>query len=285
MRREYAALGRPGLRIYAVSLQGASFETRALGPIVARSGPAARGFCNHLTVVLDGALILRRGAEHEVPSRSLVAESGTPWDERWEGRRFACVVWEWSEAFGPPVAAPSDARLNGVDAGRVERLFEALAGGGARGAAGAALAVEAGALARSFGVDLPPWREELLAETPPGAQALADLLNGSFSALDRKPMWVDLEGGAELSERHLRRRLRALGDWLDIPHGGFRERLRVLRATAATTLLGAPGATLEHVAASVGYSSARALALALREEGLGGHDEIRALARGERPRG
>ncbi len=282
VRHRYAALTRPGLRIYALSLQGTSFETRALGPLVTGSVPGGR--LGSITVVLDGELIRRRGNERAHSARSLFIDSSSPWDERWEGRRFACVVWDWNESFGSVNGGPADARLSAVDTDRVARLFDTLMGDAARGPAGTALALEAGALARSFGVDLPPWREDLLAEAPPRGQALADLLNQSFSALDQKPMWIDLEGGAALSERHLRRRLTALGDWLVMPTG-FRERLRLLRVHGAVRLLGAPGATMEHVARSVGYGSARALALALRAEGLGSHREIRALLRGDRPRG
>lgn len=273
VRYRYTALTRPGLRIYAMSLQGTSFDTRALGPL------ATHDRClGTFTVVLDGELIRRRGNEWALTPQSLFIDTSLPWDERWEGRRFACVVWEWDESFGPVTGAPADARLGAADTERVARLFDLLMGGAARGPAGAALALEAGALVRSFGVDLPPWREDLLAEAPTSGQALADLLNQSFCALDQKPMWIDLEGRGALSERHLRRRLTALADWLVMPNG-FRERLRLLRIHSAVRLLGAPGATLEHVARSVGYGSARALALALRAEGLGSHREIRALLR------
>jgi hypothetical protein len=259
-------------------MDGSRFDTRALGGIAERNGPAARGLRSHLTVVLDGALILRRDHERDLGERELVGESDTAWDERWEGRRFACVVWEWDATVAPLLERPSDARLTHSDICRVQRVFDALMMG-ARGPAAAALAVDAGALAQCFGIDLPNWNERSLGPTPPGAQALGDLLSDAFCSLDEKPMWTDLEGGAERSERQLRRRLKLLGDWVDVPGGAYRERLRLLRACGAATLLGAAGVSVEHVARSVGYGSARALALALREQGLGTHEQIRAVIR------
>ena len=73
-----------------------------------------------------------------------------------------------------------------------------------------------------------------------------------------------------MSARQARRRLAAAGQWLPAysrPEA-WRRQLRLIRASLAASFLTRRDASLEQVARSLGYGSARALLLALAQEGL-----------------
>jgi AraC-like DNA-binding protein len=279
--RTFVGLRRPGLRLYAVQLDGTIFDSRPLQAMMARhtSGYASGGewLVGQVTVVLAGAMVIRRGdREVEVPEQSYFCEGKEPWDERWQGRHFACLVLEWGRDFGPPLQGRDGGVVRSAEAALARQIHAELLHGDSRGEAGAMLLQRARGLAALLGVGLPPWDPARLREEPRGAQALADRLSEALSHLEQQPMWVDFASPEGQSERQLRRRLIELTEWLEVPEGSLRQRLVSTRLTAAATLLAAPGAQIEAVARAVGYRSSQALATALRQHELPSPSELRA---------
>lgn len=273
VERAYAGLQRPGLRVYVVGTRGFAFDTALLGSAMQSAHPSPqRGLVGQLTIPLLGQMELRGGGKSlAIRTGEIALDPPRGWNERWDPSGFQALVIEWTEEHGSPVPAIETSILGARDRARVSAFVQALTRGELRGAGAAQATSEVLAIFASTGVPLHPADPRALcAGQPPGAQRFADALGAALSGLDRAPAWVDLEGSMGLSERQLRRVMRAMGGWL-APYSepsGWRRSLRRSRAIAAAGFLGAKGMTLERIARSLGYGSSRALLLALRQAGL-----------------
>lgn len=116
------------------------------------------------------------------------------------------------------------------------------------------------------------------------ARRLWSALGTFYDRFELNPSLAQLGALAELSERQSNRLVR---DWLvrfGLPSESWRALTLRWRLKAAVLLLSSQGLTVSEVAAAVGYSSAEALAAALRAERLRSPRAIRELfATGTRP--
>jgi AraC-like DNA-binding protein len=110
---------------------------------------------------------------------------------------------------------------------------------------------------------------ELAAPLPAAAHDLASAMSASLSNLQGRPMMIDLEHRLARSARQLRRAVAAFHRYYDFPGGTSWHRiLHWWRLSMATSLMTAPTATTERVAATLGYGSPRAFCLAMAQAGL-----------------
>ncbi len=275
--RGVASLHAPDLRVYVAWMSGGQrFDSGVLGlsPKDAMLGEGA------VCIQLGGELGMRvDGRERPLRDGDLAAFRVRSWDERWEGP-FRALMLEWTD--------PSVTRLPTLDVGRPSAsdraAFAAFAERVERGeleGEAAAHAVTA-LLARLAAAGVPtPQRttRDLHGGAPPGAQALAGAIGAAVSRLDAAPQIEDVATALGVSARHVSRRLAAAGPWLPAfsQAQAWRRYLRNFRVRLAVSFLTRRDASLAQVARSLGYGSARALLLALSQEGLPPPRVLRAL--------
>ena len=266
-----------GLRAYVVRTSGIVHEKRLY-----RGTPLAGATDRRrvVQVVLDGRLRLDDGARTAWLEAGMVSAQphGFP-DERWEGSPFIALVVEWEP---PPGERPPPwivARLGAIDRARAHAWAAQLEAASAPPVAAAALVVELLAWLRGHGIAVAPVDDRLDAPIAPATRALADALGAALSDLAARPMLVDLERTLARSARHLRRDFAAFDRYYAFPGGASWHRvLHRWRLSVATSLMTAPGATTEGVAATLGYGSPRAFCLAMHQIGLPSPGAIAAAA-------
>jgi AraC-like DNA-binding protein len=267
--RHFSLLVAPGLRVYVAGSRGVVVDTAVVDSMLSRNPNA------HVTIPLSGEFVLRQGRETSVGVGSVVVEQSISHDERWEGRVFSALVVEWKPERA--MAAREIAPIGAADRGALVGFAERLAHGGLRGPE--AQQDCADLLSRLAALGVPVSCSGLLEEPAEsgGAQRFLDALGEHESNLRGQPMWVDLERSLGRSERHLRRgfpqSLALLGRNESI---SYRRQMRSLRMRLAASFVASEGTTVERVAASLGYGSARALLLAMKQAGLPTPAEIRA---------
>src|SRR6185437_5910837 len=198
---------------------------------------------------------------------------------RWEGP-FRVLVVEWTDPSAASLPALDKGRPSAADRAALSVFADRLERGELAGEAAAHAVVALLSRLRAAGLPTPlPAARALFAETPPGAQALVSALGGVVSRLDTAPQIGDLAAALGVSARQVTRRLAAAGPWLPTysrPEA-WRRTLRLIRASSAASFLTRRDASLEQVARSLGYGSARALLFALAQEGLPPPRVLRAL--------
>ncbi len=267
-----------GLRAYVVRTRGLVHEKRLY-----RGTPLVGGTDRRRVVqlVLDGWLRLDDGARTAWLDAGALSMQphGFP-DERWEGEPFVALVVEWEPAPGERAPPWTVARVGAIDRARACAWAAQLEAADAPPAAAAALLLELLAWLRSLGIATPLVDAAALdAPIPPSTRALAGALGAVLSDLAARPMLVDLERALARSGRHLRRDFAAFDRYYAFPGGTSWHRvLHRWRLSVATSLMTAPGATTEGVAAALGYGSPRAFCLAMHQAHLPSPGTIAAAA-------
>lgn len=279
--RRFVLLQRPGLRLYVVSSEGLTVESRVFrhNPFswLAAHGPRP---CGHLIVPISGAYIARRsGRETSLEAREALLDIDRIFDERWEGSPFVALCIEWSAEYGEPQQRQGDLRISRADHAFFRALAEALVHDTLSTENLRALFETL----RAIGVPLHPVADVDLGAAPRGAVELARAVNAAHMRYDRHPDLADLEARLGISSRQIRRRLQALGPWWVSPGSDWRSTLRRARVLLAPSLATARGATVERVARALGYRSATALHFALDAEGLPSLSTARAISQGRAP--
>lgn len=281
----YWAALQPGLRVYAVDARGVGFDTAVQPTVIERIVPRATA---RWTFVAAGALVLRGEQESLVEAGRAVFETGRPpWSERWEGHRrrravagspeFRAVVVEWEEplaADGAPVVVPVPGPLRRRAGDAAQGLADPTLDPAARYAALAPLVAH---LCAELGRPT-PVRETV----PDAALPILQALTAAQQNLTLRPALVDVEALVGRPIRDLRREAARWPAWFG-PYGwpsAWRTRLRAIRLVTATRLFSARNATVEAVATATGYGSARALLLALDQEGYPPPSVLRRILAG-----
>lgn len=275
--RSAVGLHAPGVRAYVARMTGGQrFDAGLLNVEPQRASLGAQALC----LVLGGELVVRHAdREGTVGEGQLASMDVVQWNERWEGD-FTVLVLEWGSAAPGPDARLEVGGLASRDRAALTSFAEALVGGELRGE-GAAHAVLA-LLERLDAAGLSPPKldaRQLFEGAPRGAQRLCDALGATLSRLHASPQLVDLSARLGVSERHVRRMLQSLDEWVPgyAAPSGWRRKLRMLRTHVASSYLTLGGVSQEAVARSVGYGSARAMALAFEQEGLPPPSKFRSL--------
>jgi len=265
-RRGYVCIRRPGLRFYVIETIGLTVESRifvASPHLWPDSGdrPVAVG---HLSIPLEGTYLARRSGTERMHERRFVAVDPTSiFDERWQGPRFRMLCVEWGLIHGRPITSPSDLVLSALDDARLGAFADAIGDGTIDDDATRAV-VE---LLRAIGVPLARLDATLSTSAPAGAIETARTLTSLHTHLDSHPDLSDVETELGVSSRQFRRRLHAHPEWSVLPIPSWRTSMRRMRVRLAPAFATARGATVERIAAALGYRSASALLYALDAEG------------------
>lgn len=255
-----------------------AYEVSALQTVVDQSvlpwnnAEGLRGRIQHALVLSGEYLVHRDGRTLTLRAGDVLCEQMVSARERWEGGAFRLLVLEWEQ---PEPFERSVHRLGSRDLAALDALARELAAPGSEPLAQAQQIAERLA---PEGADA--LREALAraAQSPAGRSMheTAAVLGTMTSNLSCSPMWVDFSERLGFSERHGRRRLAPLLALLGAAPQcqGLREYLRRTRISHAAGFLASPGVTVEQVARSLGYGSARALGTALRQAGLPSPTEL-----------
>lgn len=202
--RHFVMLRRPDPRLYTIATRGLTVDSQA-APALCPLRPTAARPAGQLTVPLEGEFTVRRAGRYvSVHGRRAVCDAVDEYDERWEGRAFRALVFEWDARHGDTLHAaesvvigPGDLHaLRGVadalDAGRmpdhaVQRAFERLA---------------------SMGVPVRGLTDEDDA-APADASRIAGAVGALLGRLDTAPSIDEVATASGVEERQLRRWLRA----------------------------------------------------------------------------
>lgn len=272
--RHHISVRRPGLRVYVIDARGVVVESRALNGLASPVLVVGQLPVGHICVPLEGTYVARRGSHDYALGRgSAIVDPGALLDERWEDATFRALCIEWDRDHGP-VALTSTLRLSP----REVEVIEGVANHVRHETLGPDDLDRLFAMLRAHGLPLLEGSVRELPAAPRDAHALAAAVSQLWMRYHQHPDLSDLEGMLGRSARHIRRRLRELGPWSNVPDGDWRRTLRQGRVLLAPSLATARGATVERIAQALGYRSARALLLALREENLPAPSEARALA-------
>jgi len=116
---------------------------------------------------------------------------------------------------------------------------------------------------------MPMDRSDVAGSAPPLVQAYGEAVAFALSR-PGSSSFSDIAGLVGHSERQARRTLRTFTAWLSPLAGqhGWQRQLRKERCSIAAAFLMSPETTIERVARSVGYGSARSLLLAMKSEGI-----------------
>ncbi len=277
----FAAVVRPGLRAYVVRAKGIRFDTAVHPAFFEKAAPKAP---SKISVVLSGELVMRSDCGRE---RSLspgdVCLHGPGWSERWEGSEISVMVLDWAESFGGASSVGSSS-LSASDRRRLVEMANRLEAGLSSGEHAARWASDVVARLRGLGAPLERLStDDLSGDMPDGILPIAEAVTQALCDLRQRPSWSDVETPLKTDARSLRRQVARFGPWLEPLGwpGEWRRTVRSLRLVAAVRLFGSKNATVEQVAAATGYGSARALILALHQEGFPTPSAIRAFYRGQ----
>lgn len=259
-RRAYWGISNPRLRVYVT-------ECHQLMHLIPPSGPQLTADSRlNLVVLLDGTMHVRRaGVTRTLAPGEWILEPAQG-GELWDGADFRVLAVEWDVHVGSlPLGETRFGCVTAVQRHQLRALATHLRGlDPFDQVASWALCQE---VVAALDLDVEVERSEASAAELTLTASLARLT----SHLDRQPMWSDLEEvGLGLGERQLRRHLAGLLLRLGLPPSvsGLRRYLRQHRLLNAMAFVTAPGVSLEQVAASVGYGSARALCTAFRQAGM-----------------
>ncbi len=267
--RRFYCLREPGYRVYAMELDGLTYDASVLG-----NAKGTAGFLHELTVCLDGEWIDRRLGTRSLHSGDVLQAHRSPTlTDRWEpGLRL--LTFEWEDLTGSASAATVD--VGRVAPRTVERCWtfvQRLAHEEDAGPLEREL-VDLTAALRAEGYAVPSPR---LLPTPSRVREIAAFLNRALSGLHAMPTLVDFT--AARSERQLRRDFEQLTSWLGLIEGSWRTTLHTVRLQYASALVTARQARVADVAAALGYRSDRALIQAMQRAGLPSPSEIRRRVR------
>lgn len=248
---------RQGL-VQLVDVAGCEFDTLRLGDAWSSTFKPT-----HTTVqiVLSGGLELRLGSHDEAAgSGSMAVHTNAPWNEHWLPRRQRILVVSWDAGRQQPALGVM--KLNRF----ARRVWEEIAIGVERACNAEqsyAVVTRAREALRQDGVEVPDFALEA---PPPAAQLLQQHINWAMCNLHQAPGWVDLERKTGLSARQLNRLWTANSEWLS--GDGFRQGLLRRKLYNAAVLGYHADAKRLGLARALGYSSDRALDLALRSHGV-----------------
>jgi hypothetical protein len=110
--------------------------------------------------------------------------------------------------------------------------------------------------------------DSLAQPVPPGMRHVGEALDQILSHLEGRPMSVDLETTLGVCARQVNRVVAEFNKRYGFNAAGWRDTRNRRQLLMGAALMTAPGATGERVAATVGYSSARAFCRALADAGL-----------------
>jgi AraC-like DNA-binding protein len=264
--RGCVSLHSPELRVYVARMHGG--QRLDAGILNISPDQAALG-SSAILIQLGGTLGIRSGGlERAVDVGAIALMQIQAWNELWDGD-FRVLVFEWAKQL--PIPPLDIGKLSVCDYAAFEGFATRLEAGELAGEAAAHAVYTVLARLRAAGVAVPAQPlESLYAGVPTGAQAVADALSSTLTKLHSGPQVQDVAALLGLSERQLNRRFKALGLWLpgySRPEA-WRRQLRLMRSTLAASFLTRKDTSLELVASSLGYGSARALLLALDQAGL-----------------
>jgi hypothetical protein len=273
----YTGLHERFARVYVTRADGLRLDSAPMLPLwpTWQNDPTSW----QLTIQLEGTLVCKRPtAETSLSSRSIALEPSLDWNERWIGRRVRSLVIDWEPGFGPTQPDALRGTINAVDLERLVSIADRIERNGSTVDSGPVLH-ELDAVLRGIGVRIDAL--DALPRYVESARTMntATLISTLRSNLAAHPMWVDAVCASGRCERQLRRDVQALYDRLGLHIDGLRGIMSRQRVLSAVMLLSAKGATVGEVARSVGYSSSRALALALQRAGLPTASAISAVGR------
>lgn len=268
--RTLSMVRRPGLRIYTISTRGLTVDSCA-APGLSPVRPASARPAGQLTVALDGEFVVRRsGRQLSAHGRRAICDAVDVYDERWDGRSFRALVFEWDAAHGAAVEGAQDLVLGGRDLAGLVEIADALDAGRlcTRATARAfARIAAAGVPVRGLAATDAP--------APPAAQRLATVVGRMLGQLHAAPNIDDLAAACGMEERQLRRSLRACAPWFLPGAATWKTALHQTRLTMATCLPSARAFTTERMATALGYRHPAALLRALRQGRLPTPHEMR----------
>lgn len=251
------------------------------GSILKRAIPEEPAKKNWLIVPIDGEVHVGSGTkQHVLRAGDCLVE----WNTRTEFLRYRpsinlIVEWEpgtWGTRLLDPQAPFALASQS------LERMRHAVAPlhrerPDARRAAEVIAEVVAILRAEGFPFD-PVQSEDLTVTLPTWMAPLSAALDRSLSDLPRATH-QDLQDALGWSAATLRRRLAEFRQFFSYKTTHFKGMLRLRRLVAGTALMGSDGATVEAVAAALGYGSPSTFCAALAAEGLPSPTAIRTLSR------
>lgn len=236
---------------------------------------------NWLVVPLVGEVhVGTRSGEHVLQAGSCLVE----WNANTEFLRYRpsvnlMIEWEpgfWSTRLLPPHGPFA---FDGRTLARLRRAAAPLYLECSDTRRAAAAIAEIVAILRAEGFPFDPVDGgDLSAPLPPWMAPLSAALDRSFSDLARATH-QDLQDRLGWSAATLRRRLAAFRTRFSYKTTHFKGMLRLRRLVVGTALMGADGATVDTVAAVLGYASPNAFYDALAEAGLPSPAAIRDLSR------
>ncbi len=266
------ALVHTHFRVHAVDNARVISEDQLLFSAFERVGQNGRPV---ITVLLEGSACIRSGARVQwlSPGDLLGMDAKGHICMRQQGEPYRSLVLEWDvDWLGPRPAPFTHVHLADRELSRARGIWLDITRSEQPQTAPVAALLQ---LLREQGIPLLPRAEQELAE-PVDDQILrlSRGLDEVLSRLDSQPMSVDLEEVLQLSSRQVNRLVQAFNIRYGFNSLGWRDTRNRRRVMLGATLMTAPGATAEEVAALVGYSSLSAFSRALSIAGLPPPSEI-----------
>jgi hypothetical protein len=281
-RLETHAIVHTAYRIHAVSRRNVVSEDALLLQGFDRVGHLARPM---LTVLLQGRARLRACGEERWLSVGDVGllEDKASVQMRQEGESFSTFAIEWDPGFLSSLR-PRGFTAWKVDAARLAGLREearVFARREVRVTEAAASAARVLATLASGGAPFDAMApEDLVEPVPEPMERLGHALDDVLSHLEGHPSAVDLEELLGIGARQVNRRVAEFNQRYGFNASGWRDTRSRRQLLMGATLMTAPGAVAERVAAAVGYGSARAFHRALGDAGLPAPSAIAAAVQG-----
>ncbi|MBU1222089.1 hypothetical protein KKF34_13755 [Myxococcota bacterium] len=226
------------------------------------------------TVVLKGEYsIIRNGKVYTLFPGDTVYEKTGSGGELWEGTEVKLLVIEWecldshdttfgqiSRLYLPSVFSCLE-NLSKEQSASANEFFRLLS----------LTDIPDRSLLETFVNDA--FNDPALAQLAP----IASVLSKALCNLSTSPMWIDFIQRLEISERQARRQMSELLKIMGMPdsHTSLRSYLNRVRLSHAISFFNAKNTTVNQIAGSLGYSSDRALATALRNAGLGNPSSLK----------
>jgi hypothetical protein len=265
------ALVHSSYRMHVVERRNVVSEDKLFLRAFSRVGNLARPV---LTVLLAGRARIRACEKEEWLTAGDVTliEEKAGIEMRQEGSpSFLSLAIEW-DAGGLGVTRPeglASTRLSPADTARLGALASTLSVRGVTVPQASSVAAEIVMILRSAGAPFEAVDAGALVEpVSPEMERLGAALDAALSHLEDRPMSVDLEEALGVCARQVNRRVAEYNKRYGFNAAGWIDTRNRRRLLMGATLMTAPGASAEGVAAAVGYGSARAFSRALGDAGL-----------------
>ena len=227
-----------------------------------------------LTVLLDGAARIRTcGEEHWLaPGDFTLIEAKAGVEMRQDGSdSFLSVAIEWDPGVLSSARPTGCARgkLAARDVAALRHAACLLSSRDAGVGQAAPTLARVAAILRAAGAPLEAVEAaDLVEDVPPRVKVLSRALDDVLSHLERMPRSVDLQSALGVCERQVNRLVAEYNEHYGFNAAGWRDTRNRRQLLMGATLMTAPGAVAENVAATVGYGSARAFCRALADARL-----------------